>query len=110
MPTNLENSAVAVGLEKVSFNFISQTREMPKNIQATIQSHSFFMLVRLCSVSFRLALSMWTKKFLSWKQVLGKVEETEMTSICWIIEKAREFQKNIYFCFIAYSKACDCES
>ena len=29
-----------------------------------------------------------------------------MTSICWIIEKAREFQKNI--CFIDYSKACDC--
>ena len=28
--------------------------------------------------------------------------------ICWIIEKAREFQKNIYFCFIDYAKACDC--
>ena len=31
-----------------------------------------------------------------------------MTSIRWIIEKTREFQKNIYFCFIDYSKACDC--
>ena len=30
-----------------------------------------------------------------------------MTSICWIIEKAREFQKNIYFCFIDYAKAFD---
>ena len=29
-----------------------------------------------------------------------------MANICWIIEKAREFQKNIYFCFINYSKAC----
>ena len=28
--------------------------------------------------------------------------------ICWIIEKAREFQKNIYFCFIEYAKALDC--
>ena len=28
--------------------------------------------------------------------------------ICWIIEKAREFQKNIYFCFIDYVKAFDC--
>ena len=28
--------------------------------------------------------------------------------ICWIIEKAREFQKNIYFCFIDYAKAFDC--
>ena len=31
-----------------------------------------------------------------------------MASICWIIEKAREFQKNIYFCFIDYAKAFDC--
>ena len=30
------------------------------------------------------------------------------TNICWIIEKAREFQKNIYFCFIDYDKAFDC--
>ena len=29
-------------------------------------------------------------------------------SLCWIIEKAREFQKNIYFCFIDYAKASDC--
>ena len=31
-----------------------------------------------------------------------------MASICWIIEKAREFQKNIYFCLIDYAKAFDC--
>ena len=31
-----------------------------------------------------------------------------MANICWIIEKAREFQKNIYFCFIDYAKALDC--
>ena len=31
-----------------------------------------------------------------------------MANICWIIEKAREFQKNIYFCFIDYAKAFDC--
>ena len=29
-------------------------------------------------------------------------------NICWIIEKARQFQKNIYFCFIDYAKAFDC--
>ena len=41
---------------------------------------------------------------------LEKTEEQEVklpTSICWIIEKAREFQKNIYFCFINYAKAFD---
>ena len=45
------------------------------------------------------------------KLVLEKAEEPEIklpTSICWIIEKARKFQKNIYFCFIDYAKAFDC--
>ena len=40
------------------------------------------------------------------KLVLEKAEEPEM--IRWIMEKAREFQKNIYFCFIDYAKAFDC--
>ena len=49
--------------------------------------------------------------FQMFKLVLEKAEEPEIklpTSICWIIEKAREFQKNIYFCFIDYAKAFDC--
>ena len=32
----------------------------------------------------------------------------QIANICWIIEKAREFQKNIYFCFIDYTKVFDC--
>ena len=32
----------------------------------------------------------------------------QIANICWIIKKAREFQKNIYFCFIDYAKAIDC--
>ena len=32
----------------------------------------------------------------------------QIASICWIMEKAREFQKNIYFCFIVYGKSFDC--
>ena len=32
----------------------------------------------------------------------------QIVNICWIMEKAREFQKNIYFCFIDYAKAFDC--
>ena len=41
---------------------------------------------------------------------LEKAEEPEIkiANICWIIEKAREFQKNIYFCFIDYTKAFNC--
>ena len=40
----------------------------------------------------------------------GKARGTrdQIANICWIIEKAREFQKNIYFCFIDYAKAFDC--
>ena len=41
---------------------------------------------------------------------LEKAEEPEkkIVNICWIMEKAREFQKNTYFCFIDYAKAFDC--
>ena len=40
---------------------------------------------------------------------LEKAEEPDqIANIYWIIEKAREFQKNIYFCFIDYAKAFDC--
>ena len=37
-----------------------------------------------------------------------RLSEWQIASICWIIEKAREFQKNIYFCFIDFAKAIDC--
>ena len=38
----------------------------------------------------------------------GRWTRHQIVNICWIIEKAREFQKNIYFCFIDYAKAFDC--
>ena len=38
----------------------------------------------------------------------GRGTRDQIANILWIIEKAREFQKNIYFCFIDYSKAFDC--
>ena len=38
----------------------------------------------------------------------GRGTRGQIANICWIIEKAREFQKNIYFCFINYVKAFDC--
>ena len=40
----------------------------------------------------------------------GRGTRDQIANICWIIEKAREFQKNIYFCFIDYTKAFDCVS
>ena len=38
----------------------------------------------------------------------GRGTRDQIAKICWIIKKAREFQKNIYFCFINYAKAFDC--
>ena len=38
----------------------------------------------------------------------GRGTRDHIANICWIMEKAREFQKHIYFCFIDYAKAFDC--
>ena len=47
-------------------------------------------------------------KFQMFKLDLEKAEEPSNCNICWMLEKAREFQKNIYFCFLDYAKAFDC--
>ena len=53
---------------------------------------------------------MWTVNFQMFKAGFRKGRGTrdQIANIRWIIEKAREFQKNIYFCFIDYAKAFDC--
>ena len=53
---------------------------------------------------------MWTKSFQMSKMGLEKEEELEikLPTFCCIIEKARELQKNIYLCFIKYTKTFDC--
>ena len=40
----------------------------------------------------------------------GRGTIDQIANICWIMEKAREFQKNIYFCFVNYAKVFDCGS
>ena len=40
--------------------------------------------------------------------IKGRGNRDQISNIRWIIEKAREFQKNIYFCFVDYAKAFDC--
>ena len=69
------------------------------------------MLTRLCSKSFKLGFSnIWTKNFPDIQAEFRKGRGTrdQIANIYWIIEKSREFQKNIYFCFIDYAKAFDC--
>ena len=77
MPANLENSAVATGLEKVSF-IPNKRSAMPKSVQTIIQLYSFHMQARLCSKSFKLGFGiMWTKNFQN-KMGFEKAEETEI--------------------------------
>ena len=89
---------------KGQFSFQFHRRTMPKNVQTTIQLCSVHMLARLCSKFFKLVFnSMWTVNFQMFKMDLEKaVTRDHIADICWIIEKAREFQKDI--CFIYYTK------
>ena len=48
-----------------------------------------------------------TSRYVSWVQKRQRNQRSNCQH-CWILDKAREFQKNIYFCFIDYSKAFDC--
>ena len=66
------------------------------------------MLTRLCLKSFKLGFSStWIKNFQMYEMDLEKDRGTrdQITNICWIIGKKREFEKNIYFFFIDYAKA-----
>ena len=95
---------------KCQFSFQSQRKTVPKNVQTTPQLHSFHRLARNCSKSFTLAFSsMWTKNLQIYNLDLEKAEEPEIklpTSI--ITDKAEQFQKNNYFCFIDCTNAFDC--
>ena len=108
MPANLENSAVATGLEKeISFQF--QRKAMPKNAQTTALLHSSHTLVKQSSKFSKPSFSnTWTVNFQMFKLVLEKAEKPEIKLPTFAgSSKKQEFQKNIYFCFIDYAKAFD---
>ena len=106
MPANLENSAVATGLKKVSFHSNPkgrqcQTPKLPHNCthctpqQSNVQnSPSQYANCELPDVQagFR----------------KGRGIRDQIANSHWIIKKAREFQQNIYLCFIDYTKGFDC--
>ena len=82
---------------------------MPKNAQTTTQLHSSHSLVMLKILEAR--LQQYVNHELPDVQAgfrKGRGTRDQMANMRWIIEKAREFQKNIYFCFIDYAKAFDC--
>ena len=75
---------------------------MPKNAQTTSQLHLKILQARLQQYV--------NCELLDVEAGFRKVRGTrdQIANICWIIEKAREFQKNIYFCLIDYAKAFEC--
>ena len=84
---------------------------MPKNAQSTAQLHSSHMLAKLILQILLVRLQQYMNCELSDVQAgfrKGRGTRDQIANICWIIEKAREFQKNIYLCFIDYAKAFDC--
>ena len=110
MPANLENSAVTTGLEKVSFHSNpkeSNAKECSSYCTITHISHASKVMLNILQVS----VQQYGNHELPDIQAgfrKGRGTRDQVANICWIIEKGREFQKNIYFCFIDYAKAFDC--
>ena len=104
MPANLENSAVATGLEKVSFQ--SNPKECSNYLTIIPVSHANKVMLKILQAK----LQQYMNHELPHVQAgfrKGKGTRDQIANICCIMEKAREFQKNIYFCFIDYAKAFD---
>ena len=110
MPANLENSAVATGLEKVSFD------SNPKERQC--QRCSNYCTIALISHAIKVMLKILQARLQQYVNCeipdvqagfrQGRRTRDQIANIHWIMEKAKEFQKNIYFCFTDYAKAFDC--
>ena len=110
MPANLENSAVATGLEKVSFHSSLKERQCQKMLKlphnCLISHASKVMLIIL-----QARLQQYVNHELPDVQAgfrKGRGTRDQIANFPWIMEKAGEFQKNIYFCFIDYAKAFNC--
>ena len=110
MPSNLENSAVATGLEKVSFHSNLKERQCQRMLKLPHNcTHPYARKVMLKILQAR--LQQYVNREIPDIQAgfrKGRGTRDQIANILWITEKAREFQKNIYFCFIDYAKAFDC--
>ena len=102
--TNLENSAVATGLKNVGLH--------SNPIEGKCQR--MFKLPHNCT-HFHAQNPPRLQQYVNWELPdvqagfrKGRGTRVQIANIHWIIEKARELQKNIYFCFIDYTKAFDC--
>ena len=94
---------------KGQFSFQSQRKAIPKNAQATTQLQSSHMLVMLKILQAKLEQYMnceLPNVQAGFRKDWGTRDH--IANLHWIIQQAREFQKNIYFCFIDYAKAFHC--
>ena len=110
MPANLENSAVATGLEKVNFHSNPKERQCQRDIQLLHNCTHFTFQQGNAQNPSSQASTVREPKTSRCKGGFRKGRGTrdQIVNIHWIIEKAREFQKNIFFCFIDYGKAFEC--
>ena len=110
MPANLENSEVATGLEKVSFHSNpkeSDAKECSNYCTIVLISHTSKVMPQF----FQARLQQYVNRELPDAQagfIKGRGIRNQIANISWSIKKAREVQKNIYFCFIDCAKAFDC--
>ena len=110
MSANLENSAVATGLEKISFHFNPKKGDTKKcsnyHIIALI-SHASKVILKILQARLQQYVNCELPDVQAGFRK-GRRNRDQIANIPWIMEKAREFQKSIYFSFIDYAKAFDC--
>ena len=107
MPANLENSAVATRLEKVSFHSNPKERQCQRKLRLlhiALISHASKVTLKILQARLQQYMN---HEFSDVQAGFRKDRGTrdQIGNICWIIEKAREFQENIYFCFIDYANS-----
>ena len=102
MPTNLENSAVATEMEKLSFHYNSKERQCKRMLKLphiALISHANKVMLKILQVRLQQYMNCELPDVQAGFRK-GRGTRDQIANISWIIEKAREFQKNIYFCFI----------
>ena len=110
MPANLENSVVATGLENVSFHSNPKDRQCQRMLKLphnALISHANKVMLKILQARLKKYVNCELPDVQAGFRK-GRGTRDQIANICWIMEKAREFQKNIYFCFIDYAKAFDC--
>ena len=110
MPSNLENSAVTTGLEKVSFHSIqkkSNPKECSNYCTTALISHASKIMPNLLQARLQQHVNLELPDVQAGFRK-GRGTRDQMANIRWIIKKARDLQENIYFCIIDYAKAFDC--